>query len=230
MPDVRHRVNSLYKTFLLKRPSVIPAPIIHLPAVTPPHVLDLASRIKSAYQDGNKKGAVFLQLDARSTGFQYPQADELARRLIEKGFVVFSVSEVTFQSPYLFPIDLKQFSIIDSIALLKKVHEEIKPTYILSVASVFSSISAGLGIPHLSMQHFDDDKVHTVWYPNIYVISHVDYQRIPVSRMFYAEKSCYKLYQNNHAVLAIFHPEFVMSCFDVFDMRNRGITEPAPAS
>jgi hypothetical protein len=219
LPSQRHRVISLFECFGLEMPATVPVPLIHTPSPPPPHVLQLLSSIKQQVSRQGAKGVVFLQADSRASHYSYPEIDELASGLSERGYFVLSASKLGRSLPCAHTLDFKEFALMDSILLLKLLKEQVEDTRIVSVASVFWSVSAGLGIPNLGMQHFPDDAMHNYWYPNITVITHRDYPRLPAPVRFLAGAEDYKLNDNGYAV---FNPGFVLSCFDMMrkDMRD----------
>jgi hypothetical protein len=137
--------------------------------------------------------------------------DELAADLSRKGYLVISASKLQRTSETCVALDLKQFSIVDSLYLLQLLKEHYKGrVFLLTVTSVFWSISAALELPNIGMQHFRNERVHAVWYPNTYIIAHHDYPCIPQDRLFLADEGDYTLNIRRHVD---FEPEFVLRCF-----------------
>jgi hypothetical protein len=211
LPSTVHRVVSLYETFGLEVPHTIPSPIIHLPALPPPHVSALFKKIKAECSANELQGVVFLQVDARSSNYSYPHTPLLAQGLHDRGFYVLSASKIDTPPPHSHVIDFKEFAIMDSVYLLKLLRDAFPRMYVLSVASVFWSVSAGLNIPNLGMQHFPDDAMHAYWYKNIAVVTNRDYPRLPLSAKHLAGPQDY---ETNSSGLAVFKPDFVLKCFD----------------
>jgi hypothetical protein len=131
--------------------------------------------------------------------------------LNERGYFVLAGSKLAEPPQLGLELDLTQFRIMESIYLLKLLKETFEDMRILCVGSVFWSVSAALGIPNLGMQHFDDDAMHNYWYPNITVITHRDYPKLPPAARFLASTGDYELDANNRAVFAA---PFVLECFD----------------
>ena len=108
-------------------------------------------------------------------------------------------------------IDFKQFAIVDTIALLKLLKDTFNEVYVVSVASVFWSVSAGLHLPNLGMQHFKDNAMHNFWYDNITVIANHPLVKLPSNRRIEASSSQYELDARQQAV---FFPSFILQSFD----------------
>jgi len=213
-PAVSHRMRTLFETFSLPQPKDIPLPLIHLPPSPSDHVLRLMNTIKKSCVDLDKKGLVFLQLDQRSRNYSYPYTDALAAGLCERGYFVVSASKTNYRNSACLELDLNKFSIIDSIYLLKLFRKDLaERLFLLTVTSVFWSLSAALEIPNLGIQHRYDDWVHNVWYPNTRIIAHYDYPAIPGHGIFLAGKAHFTM---NSVGYADFKPEFVLQCFDKF--------------
>jgi hypothetical protein len=210
-PTTRHRVISLFETFGLEPPPIAPPPLIHLPPTPAPHIVHLLERIKQQGAQHGLKGVAFLQVDARSSNYTYPYADDLALGLCDRGYFVLSASKLARAPAMSHELDFKEFALMDSIYLLKLLRENFTNMQIVSVASVFWSVSAAFGIPNLGMQHFTDDAMHAYWYPNITVITHRDYPRLSPAARFLARSGDYALDANGKAV---FGPGFVLDCFD----------------
>lgn len=175
----RHRVYSLFDTFGLARPNDPLPPILHMPSRIPAHVQELADSIIRSVGD-KYRCVVCLQLEARSSNYAYPYGNELALKLEESGFFVVSFSPITHKSDNTICVDLSKFSIMDSIQLLavlkNKIDDKLK---LLTVTSVFGSVSSALKIDNLQMWHMEDEAVHALWFPNIHIVANRDYPAIP---------------------------------------------------
>jgi hypothetical protein len=209
---MRHRVLAAFETFGLRRLCEAPRPLIHLPKNPSAKVLALIETIRQKFKDLRRKGIVVLQLEARSSDYAYPYADELAENLCRQGYMVVSFSPLTVRDEACLVIDIKQCPITDSIYLLKLLAAEFGDAFsLLTVVSVFWAVSAGLQIRNIGMQHFYDEAVHNVWYPNIHVISHFNYPAIPEDRLCLAAAADFAL---NDRQQADFKPAFVLRCFE----------------
>src|SRR5262249_25235694 len=155
-------------------PAEPPVPVIPLPPSPAPHVARLLESIKQRCSHPNVRGVTFLQVDARSSNYVYPHADELAAGLAERGYFVLSASKLAKPPLLSHVLDFREFKLMDSIHMLALLREAFTDMRIVSVASVFWSVSAAFGIPNLGMQHFPDDAMHNYWYPNITIITHRD--------------------------------------------------------
>lgn len=215
LASTKHRVASLFKTFGLSLPVFLPKPLIYVPATAAPHVTAMLHSIQARCSEVKAKGVVFLQLDARSSDYHYAHTHQLVKDLNARGFFVVVAGTLPRSSDMALELDFKLFTIIESIHLLKLLRDAFPKTYVVSVTSVFWPISSGLGIPNLGMYHFVDPAIHSVWYPNIYVVTHHAYDLVPMSRQFLAHQEDYEL---NKRKQATFKADFVMTCFD--DMRR----------
>jgi hypothetical protein len=210
-PETRHRVISQLAIFGLTPPVLSPPPILHLPDVPAPHVVQLLEKIKQQVARRNLRGVVFLQVDARSSNYIYPQVDALAAGLAARGYFIVSASKLVRAPEASHVIDFSQFALMDSIHLLKLLRDDVAELRIVSVASVFWPISAALGVSNLGMQHFPDHAMHAYWYPNITVITHIDYPKLSPAARFLARGENYTYNERGYA---IFNPDFVLQCFD----------------
>lgn len=206
--QVSHRVYSLFETFGLPQPAQLPAPNLYFPSVAAPAVGAYLSEISN--KATGKKGIVFLQLDSRSSNYTYPYVHSLAEQFITLGYLVLSVTKGgPLENPNYVEIDIKRLSINDTWHLLS----QLKPNfsiYIISVISVFWAASAGLGLPNLGLHHWIDPKVHNVWYPNIEVVTHHLYPKLPRERQILAPKESYT--RHNHKMVD-YKPDWVVKWF-----------------
>jgi hypothetical protein len=214
-----HRTHTLFETFSLPAPKSPPLPLLHLPEKPADHVSRLISKIRKTYAASKRTGIVFLQLDARSSNYSYPYADKLATDLRENEYLVISASKLTCRDRACFELDFSQFSIIDSIHLLKLLKEEFgNRVMLLTVVSVFWSISSALELRNVGIHHFRDDAVHNVWYPNIHIITHYEYPTIPKASMSIAGKSDFKINGQGYADV---RPRCVLDSFYEVARQNR---------
>lgn len=208
---VPHRMQTLFQTFSLPVPKVPPLPLLHLPETPGDHIVRLKNKIQKTCTKSKRTGIVFLQLDARSSDYSYPYSDKVAADLCKNGHVVISASKLTYQDSACFQLDFSQFSIADSIHLLKLLKEEFGDRLmLLTVASVFWSVSAALELRNVGLHHFLDDAIHNYWYPNIHVVTNYDYPHIPKASVSLAGKSDFTI---NNRGRADFKPEFALRCF-----------------
>jgi len=208
---VRHRTLTLFETFSFPVPKVPPLPLLHVPETPGGHIVGLKNKIKTLCADPKRTGIVFLQLDARSSNYSYPYSDKIAADLCQNGYIVISASRLTYQDPACFQLDFSQFSIVDSIHLLKLLKEEFgERLMLLTVASVFWSVSAALELRNVGLHHFLDAAIHNYWYPNIHVVTNHIYSSIPKASLSLAGKSDFTI---NKRGCADFKPEFALRCF-----------------
>jgi hypothetical protein len=205
---VRHRVLSLFKTFSLPKPRSISRPIVHTPSRPGAEVEEVLRRVLAA-RKANRREIVFLQLEARSSNYTYPYADELAIQLVKSGYVIVSATPLSVSGSGIIVVDTKKLSITDSIHLLRLIHEAVgEELTLLTITSVFGSVSTALEIINLQMWHFDDPTMHTLWYPNIHLIAKQDNPAIPQNCITVATEKDYSL--NRHGYID-YKPEFVIA-------------------
>ena len=203
-----HRVHSLFETFGIPVPKEVPVPKMYFPRKIAPNIQGYLEQVRNGAK--GKKGIVFLQLDSRSSNYTYPYVRELAEELIVSGYYVMSVTKGgPTENPFYLELDIKKMSINQTwqlLALLKKEYS----LYVISVVSVFWAASAGLGVPNLGMQHWIDEKIHNVWYPNIEVITSHLYPLLP------REKQCLaptESFTPHHKKMVNYKPHWVMRWF-----------------
>ncbi len=206
--EVTHRVISLFDTFDLPLPAQPPIPVMYFPKEPAPVVADTWQAVRGKMN--GKKGMVFLQLDSRGSNYVYPHLRALALGLIERGYVVLSVTKggPTENANYL-EIDIKKFTINQTwqlLALLKKEY----PLYVIAVNSVFWAASAGLQLPNLGLQHWIDKKVHNLWYPNIEVVTNYFYPFLPREKQLMAPPESYT--SHNRKIID-YKPDWVLKWF-----------------
>ncbi len=205
---VSSRTETLCKTFNLPEPIINPLPIIY--------DYEDSKVVKDFFENyRNKlKKVVFFQMSARSTNFIYPFIDILISNLLEKGYFVISAEQTNIKNDNLFVIDTKKFTINDSILLLKKIKDTGNSLILFTASSCFSSISAGLKIPNLCVQHFHDNCIATTYYSNIYLIADSLYSNVSRDRVFLCPQ--YKTYKINRTNIYVYNPYFIINCFDIF--------------
>ena len=206
--SVPHRVASLFETFGLPVPDVLPVPQMYFPPVAAPVVKNLLQTVESKLT--GKKGIVFLQLDSRGSNYTYPHMRELANGLIREGYVVLSVTPGgPVEEDNYIEIDIRQLSINQTWQLLSLLKAKA-PLYVISVNSVFWAASAGLELPNLGLQHWIDPKVHNLWYPNIEVITNHFYAMLPREKQIIAPPDSYT--RHNRKIVD-YKPQFILRCF-----------------
>ena len=208
--NVDSRTTVLCETFNLPAPSINPSPIIY--------DYEPTTEVKDTfvkYKDRMKK-VVFIQMTSRSTYFSYPHIDNLIKELIKEGYFVISFDKTDMTDDDLLVIDIKKFTINDSISLIRMVKENDIDVYFLTVASCFSSISSALGIPHLCIQQFYDICISSVYYSNIYLITGKYYKRIAADRQYIVPE---KYQRETAADVTVYSPEYIMKCFEDFALR-----------
>ena len=176
--DSLHRTASLFETFGLpfKEKKNFPRPIFYFPKEIPSAIADNLKNIKESAK--GTKGIIFLQLDSRASFYTYPEIEKLVRKLIENNYFVLSVTKCNVEDPHFKILDIKKFSFNENCHLLSLLKKDL-PIQIIALNSVFWAASGGLDIPNLGLQHWQDPKVHNLYYPNITMLTEIKYPKIP---------------------------------------------------
>ncbi len=231
-PDVWHRVTSVTETFGL--PVTLPVS----PPVVPPTplrkagqaVLDqirarLNERIRAGTDaptdsaDGSPNlalaGIVVCHFKARSSGYEYPYADQIVQGLIDRGYFVIAFSEANVQHPSLLTVDVSQIAPADTIAILRDLKASGQPLFMVSVNSVMWPISAAIGIPNLGIHVFFDVTIHQYLYSNIFVVTHHAYPKVSPCRLFLVTSAQDQVERRTAKGLVFtdYSPGFVLNAF-----------------
>ena len=179
--DTLHRTASLFETFGLtfRNRKTFPKPQFYFPQERPAAVTENLQDIRKRAKD--TKGIVFLQLDSRASFYNYPKIGDLVRKLIWENYFVITVTKCDVSDPHFKLLDIKKASFNDNCHLLALLKKEY-PLYIIALNSVFWAASAGLDIQNLGLQHWQDPKVHNLYYPNILMLTEIKYDRIPSAK------------------------------------------------
>lgn len=211
-PAIYHRVTSLMETFGLSVKLPVAAPVLPQVALTPPAgaIID-AIRQRCAML--SPRGIVFTHFGARSSGYEYPDSDDLVRRLAKAGYLVVSLSPIGVTDARVIAIDITTISPPDTIEILRSLQRDPLDVFILSVNSVMWPISAGLGIRNLGLHIFWDNGLHQYLYPNIFVVTRHFYERVSPSRQFIAPGGTYEERKGKGVIFTDYDPGLVMDCF-----------------
>ena len=201
-----NRLVGLCKVFGMDIPEINMRPVVY--DYTPGKIVDTAFNKISK----TKKPIVFVQTTTRSTEYHYKYTNTLIKQLIKSGFFVITPEQVNITSNDLYVINTKRFKITDSIALLKKIKESGKEVYVWAFASCFPSVAAALDIPCLITQFFVDKYISTVYFSNMYLITHKYYPQIATDRQFVMQADEYTL-DNDYAV---YKPAVLVNVFKKF--------------
>lgn len=187
------RLNGLSKVFGLEIPELNLCPIMY--DYKPNKIVQTAfNKIKNT-----DKKIVFIQTTTRSSAYHYEHTDALFKRLLKEGFFIITPEKTNIKNNNLYVIDTKKFKITDSIALLKLIKDSGKEIFVFNMISCFTAISTALNIPCLCVQFFIDKTISTVYFSNVYLITHEYYQKIATDRQFVMPKDTY-IMENNFAV------------------------------
>ncbi len=173
-----HRTASLFDTFGLpfNERKNFPKPIFYFPQDIPSKVADTLKIIKKSAK--GTKGIIFLQLESKFSSYTYSEIDELVRKLIWDNYFVLSVTKCGVVDPHFKMLDIKKFGFNEICHLLNLLKKEL-PLSVVSFASEFWPVTAGLDIPNLGLQHWFDPKLHNMYYPNTLVLTELKYSKIP---------------------------------------------------
>ncbi len=171
-----HRTASLFDTFGLpsNERKNFPKPIFYFPKEIPAKISDTLENIKKSAK--GTKGIILLKLDDGK--YIYPEIDELARKLIWDNYFILSATKCGVVDPHFKMLDKRKFSFNEICQILSLLKKEM-PLHIISFASEFWAVSAGLNIPNLGLQYQQDFKLHNLYYPNILLLTEIKYAKIP---------------------------------------------------
>lgn len=181
--SVKSRYLSLCHNYCLIPSEIAPYPIVYTEYQTNEHVLKLKKTIDDKIHRNHLKGVVWLQLKSTCFKYTYAQAEALVSYLTNDGYFVVCVDENKIHNDFMITIDTSVFTINDSIKLLSLLKTEHK-TLCLGVISCFTAISSALHIPNLVIQPCYDSCIESVWHPNCFIVTHVEYKCLPASRQF----------------------------------------------
>lgn len=149
-------------------------------------------------------------MTSRSSGCSYPYTEDLIYKLLKDDFFVITVEDIAVEAPHLLKLNTKNFKITDTISLLYLIKQAQIPLYVITVFSVLNSISAGLKIPVLTLQMFIDPAISSVYYSNMWVVTHHPYSTIALDRQFIASQIDY----NMNGKIIFYNVNFVKKSFD----------------
>ena len=197
--DTLHRTASLFETFGLPFRSTkkFPRPIFYFPEEIPPVVAENLQDIRKRSKD--TKGIIFLQLDSRASFYAYPKIGDLVRKLLWENYFVLTVTKCDVVDPHFKQLDIKKASFNDNCHLLALLKKEF-PVYIIALNSVFWAASAGLDIPNLGLQHWQDPKVHNLYYPNILMLTEIKYERLPSAKQIIVKEGADFTHHNDKII------------------------------
>ena len=125
-----------------------------------------------------------------------------------------SVEKTNIVNPKLLVIDIKKYTINDSISLVRMIKNYHIPICFLTTISCFASISSALQIPNLCMQHTYDPYISSVYYSNIYLVVNKKYNQIPADRTFICPQ--YKIKEVENSNNLIYSYDFIVTAFHKF--------------
>ncbi len=216
-PAILHRETTLFETFGLPVSLPVQGPLLNLPDELTASAEAMLTEIRQRLRSSSPSRIVCVHLSARSSGYVYPELENLLRGLLAEGCLVinFAVSEFTDQN--LIDIDVTKITPNDTIVLLRALKGAGMPLCCVTVNSLLWPISAGLGLKNLGLHIFHDESIHQYHFPNIFVISRYVYPRISPSRQFRAPIGSYRESMSKSGVLLTdFDPVFVLECFRRF--------------
>lgn len=186
-PDVCHRMTTLFESFGLKVRLPVSRPVVHKVPLSP-NGAALLDSIRAAA--GPEPAAlVVCHFDTRSSGYVYPHCDAVMLGLIEAGYRILTLTPTSLENSALVPIDVTRLTPNDTIELLRELKKDGHRLAILSVNSLLWPISACLDIPNLGLHIFFDPAMHQYIYPNIRVVTHHVYKRVPPHQLVLVTES-----------------------------------------
>lgn len=187
------RLVGLCKVFGLNTPEINQYPILY--DYTPDIIVQKAfEKIKTT----NKK-IVFVQTTTRSSAYHYEYTNDLIKMLLALGYFIITPERINIKNDDLYVIDVDKFKITDSISLLKQIKNYGKDIFVFNMISSFTAISSALNIPCLTVQFWWDPCISTVFFSNMYLITHKYYEQIAADRQFVMKEDTYEL-ENNRAI------------------------------
>jgi hypothetical protein len=220
-PLVFHRATAVLETFGLPADLPVPAPIAYstMMSATAQTVLRaILTRIETT----EATGIVCTHFGARSSGYEYPHAEDLIERLIKLGMLVVSFSPVDLRDDKLIQVDITKVSVTDSIEILRALSTAPAPLFMISVNSIMWPVSAALGIPNLGMHTFWDPAIHQYLYPNIFPITQHFYTQLSPSRWFCPPDLAYQTRLVNDRVwFTDYNPPYVIDCFQTMQSLSK---------
>lgn len=215
-PGVLHRMTSLLEAFRLPVELPVAKPVAYPTELSAGagKVLDsIVARLKGA----TYSGVVCTHFGARSSGYEYPYADALVKRLLRQGFLVVSFSPIRVPHENLVEVDVTAITPSDTIEMLRLLQAQPSRLTMISVNSLMWPISAALNIPNLGLHVFWDPSLHQYLYPNIFVMTQHFYRTVVPTRLFLASPADYqerKAGRGNAQLFADYDPDFVATSFE----------------
>jgi hypothetical protein len=217
LDTIQHRETTLLETFGLpvrlpvRGPLLYPGPELTAPATR------LLKEICRRLGSSPTRQVVGCHLGARSSGYQYPYAEELVRSLLAENCLVIHFGKCELENENLIDVDVSTITPNDTISLLRTLKDQSPSLRLISVNSFMWPVSAGLGIPNLGLHVFWDASIHQYHYPNIFVVTQNAYPRISPGRLFLAPIGSFRESQSRFSPnLTDFDAPFVMHCFRRF--------------
>jgi ADP-heptose:LPS heptosyltransferase len=213
---VMHRGTSLLETFGLRVELPVPLPIAYKAEMSEAGQ-DLLASILDRYKAAPPRGGLICtHFGARSSGYDYPHAGQLAQMLIQRGFRIVSFSSTGLKDENLTEVDITKLKVTDSIELLRSLKAEVPRLTMISVNSLMWPISAALNIPNLGLHTFWDPSIHQYLYPNIYVMTQHLYNSLGPCRWFRAPITAYEERQppDSPTRFTDYKPEYVVDSLE----------------
>jgi hypothetical protein len=214
---IQHRETAMCETFGLPLRLPIQGPRLYAGlGLTEPAVL-LQTEIRRRIASSSAQRVVCCHLGARSSGYAYPQVEQLIRGLLAEDCFVIHFGASGFDHKHLIDVSIAEVTPNDTIALLRTLKDEAAFLCPVSVNSFMWPVSAGLGLRNLGLHVFWDGSIHQYLYPNIFVVSQHNYPRVSPSRLFLAPGGSFQQSLSKHNIpLTDYDPAFVLHCFRRF--------------
>jgi hypothetical protein len=213
-PVVYHRTTSVLETFGLPVDLPVSVPIAY-PAKLSPDAGELLLAIRKKIEAVRPAGIICTHFGARSSGYSYPFASDLIRRLVRLGFLIVSFSESSVVDDAVFRVDITRISLTDSIEIVRALATGPTRLSMITVNSVMWPISAALDVPNLGLHTFEDPAIHQYLYPNLFVVTQYMNGRISPSRWFVPDETNYRLRTigGGKTLFTDYKADFVVDCF-----------------
>lgn len=183
--NIRSRFESLCITYSLPVPTDTHLHLPWLPSNKRCKIVDdFVQKICNVSNFARNEKIVFVHFDTRSSSYKYAHSATLINKLLAQKVIVVSATPLGIEHDLYFEINLNNFSILDSIAVIEFLAARFSESFsAIVVPSVFWVVLAMFKINTLALMHRHDFAVHNYWYSNIHLISFFDPIAIPKSHL-----------------------------------------------
>jgi hypothetical protein len=215
--DILHRETSLFETFGLPVRLPVRGPLLYTAVKLTEPAAILQAAIARRIEKTSAQQIVCCHLGARSSGYDYPEVEQLLRGLLAENCLVIHFGSSEIADENLIEVDVATITPNDTVVLLHALKNDAPSLCLVSVNSFMWPISAGLGLRNLGLHIFYDETIHQYLYPNIFVVTQHKYLRVSPSRMFLAPPGSFReSLSKSNISLTNFDATFVINCFRQF--------------